>query len=1410
MHSIRVKITAITIVAILTSLLCAFTACYFPLRESNDRRSVETMNLIGQDTRKTLEKYIESIEQSVEMAGNMANDSLDSAVLVECGVAGAYARKHARTAEQAARLDAYLSDHCAQIQEAFASVASHTHGVVTYYYCISPEISANEHGFFYSRVGKTGFDAQPPLDARELDPEDIAHTTWYYTPIRRGRPSWVGPYSAHFLNELRTYSYIVPIYKSGAFIGVLGMDIPFETLAEQIRAIRVYKTGFACLYDADGHVLYHPDPGADHTADISAIPGLSEQLRRPDNGDELIRYTFNGEKRQLSFTTLSNGMKLIITAPVAEINAAWTRLVRVILPVSMGIIALFAVLLLFAMQFITRPLQRLTAASRRLAAGDFDVALDYSGNDEVGTLTDAFMRMRDQQKAYFDELNHQIYTDKLTGLPNMRYFFKLAQLERRRLAEAGQPSAVLYFNLIGMKQFNRQYGFDEGDRLIRAFGDILSRHYGDHTLGHISQDHFAVLTVEDGLEDTVRAVFEDCQRANDGRTLPVCAGVYPDRLEDVSITVASDRAKFACDQHRGAYVSAIRWFDEGMLKRAEKFRYIIGHLDQALSEGWIVVYYQAIIRAANGQVCDEECLSRWIDPVMGFLSPADFIPALEESKLIYKLDLYVVEQVLLKIKKQAEAGLYVVPQSVNLSRADFDSCDIVEEIRRRVDEAGVDRSMLTIEITESVIGSDFAFMKAQVERFQALGFKVWMDDFGSGYSSLDVLQSIHFDLIKFDMRFMDRFDSGDEGKIILTELTKMALGLGVETVCEGVEQEAQAEFLREIGCTKIQGYYYGRPLSFDDILARFRSGGDMGFENPEESEYYATLGRINLYDMAVIAGEGEGDDALRRFFDTLPMAIMEVSGDKAHFTRCNRSYRDFMNRVFGITQTEQLVLDDTGLPDGRGAAFLGAVMRCSRDGNRAILDEPIDEKTTIHSFIRRVAVNPVTGTAAIAIAVLAVMEDSGDAGASFASISQALSSDYINLYYVDVDTDRFIEYTSDPGRENLAVERRGADFFGASAKDAQLFIHKDDRALFLESFTRDNVLRTLDEHGKFTLIYRLLMGGVPTYVNMKAVRMRGDENHIIIGVSNVDAQVRQKEEMARMLAEQTTYARINALAKGYICIYTVDPATGRYTEYSATGEYSGLGLAKAGEDFFEQSHRESVRHVYPEDLGKFRALMTRERVMEEIEKSGLFVLQYRMMLNGRPQYVTAQIALVEEQDGPQLIVGIRNVDEQVRREQDYERKLAAARNRANLDALTGVRNRTAYDSMSESLARQIEGGQTVKYAIALCRVCGLAEVNETLGRDAGDRLIRDACAVICEIFKHSPVFRVTGDQFAAIAQGHDYACIDALLKDLDAINAKNRAAGGPVIACGMARYEGVGSVAAVFERADALCRGQDM
>lgn len=994
------------------------------------------------------------------------------------------------------------------------------------------------------------------------------------------------------------------------------------------------------------------------------------------------------------------------------------------------------------------------------------------------------------------------YYDYLTGLPSMTYFFELAEAGKQAIRAEGENPVLLYMDFSGMKFYNTKHGFAEGDKLLRDFSRILIRIFGVENCCRIGADHFAVQTKERGLTEKIERLLTESQEMNGGNTLPVHVGVYRRQAESIHTSVACDRAKLACSALSGTYGSGVNYYSQDLSDDVEKRQYIIENIDRAIREEWIRVYYQAIIRVANDKVCDEEALSRWIDPDKGFLSPADFIPALEESKLIYKLDLYVVEQVLKKIRTMSEIGLFVVPQSVNLSRSDFDSCDIVEEIRRRVDEAGIDRSMLTIEITESVIGSDFEFMKEQVRRFRELGFAVWMDDFGSGYSSLDVLQSIRFDLIKLDMRFMQQFDDGEETRIILTELARMAAGLGVETVCEGVEKPEQIAFLQEIGCTKAQGFFYDKPMPLSKILEWHQSGKDLRIENPKESEYYAMIGRINLYDMAVIAGEG--DDSLRHYFDTLPMAIMEVTGSKVRYSRCNKSFRDFMLRFLRIRVTDE-VLDTDSLPPGQSAAFMGAMLSCSRDGNRAFIDEPIDEKTTVHTFIRRVAVNPVTGTAAIAVAVLAVMEEQGSKGASFGDISRALSSDYINLYYVDVETDQFIEYTPDPTRENLAVERRGTDFFNASAKDAQLFIYKDDRNDFIRSFKKDNVLQIIDQHGFYTLTYRLLREGKPVYVSMKAVRMRLDREHIIVGISNVDAYMRAKEAMARLEAEKITYARINALSQGFICIYTVDPETGRYAEYSATTEYEGLDLDKEGDDFWSQAHKESVKHVYPDDVEKFQTNLTRDKVMKEIVRKGQFTLQYRMFIDGEPRYVIAQAALVQEKDGPQLIIGINNVDDLVRREQDYERKLEAARSRANLDTLTGVKNRSAYDHMSQTLTRQIEGGQSVEYAIALCRVPDLEKVNREQGKEAGNQLIRDACAIVCNTFKHSPVFRVAGDQFAAIVQGNDYEAIDELVKGLEEKNRKSAAEGGIVIACGMARYDGSGSVASVFARADAGC-----
>jgi len=806
-----------------------------------------------------------------------------------------------------------------------------------------------------------------------------------------------------------------------------------------------------------------------------------------------------------------------------------------------------------------------------------------------------------------------IIFDHLTGLPAMTHFFELAEKGRKRFKEEGKTTAFLFIDLNGMKFFNSKYGFSEGDKLLIAMASILRETFGKENCSRFAQDHFAVFTDSDRIDERLDQFLLDCKKANDGNNLPVRVGVYLDDMDEISVSGACDRAKVARNEIRENYRSGYNHFNENILKSYRHHQYIVEHFDEALEKRWIKVYYQPIVRSANGRVCDEEALARWIDPNLGFLSPAEFIPVLEESRLIYRLDLYMLEQILERLEDQKKRNLYFVPQSINLSRYDFESCDIVEEIRERVDRAGLDRSMITIEVTESVVGADFDYMKKQIERFRELGFSVWMDDFGSGYSSMDVLQSVQFDLIKFDMRFMQQFDKSEKSKIILTEMMRMTMSLGLDTVMEGVETEEQVQFLREIGCRKLQGYYFCKPISYEGVLERYEKGIQIGFENPAESAYYSTVGGINLYDLSVVAHEDQ--ESMQQYFNTTPMAVVEEDGDDYCVIRCNKSYTEFIRRFYDQEPEEIRVHyeEDKTAP---WHALLRQFRKCPEVGDCHFFTGMIHAKHVVHSFVRKVAKNPVNGKAAIVYVMLAMEDSTKQNQVSYMHIARALAADFFALYYVNLENESFTEFRSDAAEGDLAVERRGENFFEESRKDALEFIDERDRVYFRSKFTKENVVRAMDEHESFTLTYRLLIDGVSTYVNMKAVRMRSDSKHIIIGVNNVDSQVRQKKELERHQEEQATYARIAALTGDFICIYTVDPETEEYTEYSASKSYEELGLPKKGKDFFGQSVEDAHRTMYSVDAEKFEKAFTKENILSEIKKNGIFSMVYRLKLEG--------------------------------------------------------------------------------------------------------------------------------------------------------------------------------------------------
>ena len=207
-------------------------------------------------------------------------------------------------------------------------------------------------------------------------------------------------------------------------------------------------------------------------------------------------------------------------------------------------------------------------------------------------------------------------------------------------------------------------------------------------------------------------------------------------------------------------------------------------------------------------------------------------------------------------------------------------------------------------------------------------------------------------------------------------------------------------------------------------------------------------------------------------------------------------------------------------------------------------------------------------------------------------------------------------------------------------------------------------------------------------------------------------------------------------------------------------------------------------------------------MLAESERRGICSVGYRLMLEGKPRYVQLRAAIIEEREGPRLIIGISDIDAHVRQQEEYERRLAQAQREASLDALTGVKNRHAYLETEERLDSQIAEHRVSDFAIVILDVNDLKKVNDTAGHKAGDQYLREACRVICGIFKRSPIFRIGGDEFVAVIQGADYECLEELIGKMKDHNRKAIQTGGIVIACGVSKYDGDSGVALVFDRAD--------
>ena len=422
-------------------------------------------------------------------------------------------------------------------------------------------------------------------------------------------------------------------------------------------------------------------------------------------------------------------------------------------------------------------------------------------------------------EGFEDQMKSRVYRDELTGLPNLNYFYEFAQEFCAASRQNREEPVLVQFCLGQLNDYNALYGFKEGDRLLQNTADILQEIFDGTLIARGQGKHFFVICGRDHVEEKVRRASERIREAALGGCLQLQVGLCGfDKTDDLSVVLDHSTAALRSIGTNTQQVFA--WYDGTLEEKARGRSYVLDNFGRALKNRWIRVWYQAQVRSDSGKICGYEALARWQDPKHGMISPGVFVPVLEEYHRIRELDRYMLEEVCYQMQQFRQQGCRVVPVSVNFCAEDLEQEGSLPAFLEILEKYGCTPKDIVIEITERESVGSSGLFKENMKRFRDAGFQVWVDDFGSGYSALNVLQSYSFDLIKLDRPFVrDLDENGGANRKIIEGIVRVAKALGIHTLAEGVETKEQAAFLAGAGCEMMQGFLFHKPEPFDDAAS---------------------------------------------------------------------------------------------------------------------------------------------------------------------------------------------------------------------------------------------------------------------------------------------------------------------------------------------------------------------------------------------------------------------------------------------------------------------------------------------------------------------------------------------------------------------------------------------------------------
>lgn len=421
-------------------------------------------------------------------------------------------------------------------------------------------------------------------------------------------------------------------------------------------------------------------------------------------------------------------------------------------------------------------------------------------------------------------------TDQLTGGKNKNRFFRDCEKISKKTTPEKLAMAVL--DIDKFKYINDRLGYDEGDRILvrihKTLADCLDK---EEPFARISEDNFACLlknAPDKDIEARLHEIFEEFNRRNSffikypvNFSAGICRlGQCRGKFDAIDFTMAVDRCKLAKKSIKNKHNSDVAFYDGKIREISLREKDFENAMPQALENREFECYLQPKYGTNSREIVGAEALIRWNSKEFGFVCPGDFIPLAEKNGFVVELDFFILEEVCKMLRRWLDNGKTPIVISVNQSRLHINDDDYIWRLREIVDKYEIPYEYIELELTESVFTEDAERMIAIMQKLHEIGFKLSIDDFGSGYSSLNLLKDIPADVLKIDREFFNGTVNSKKGRAVISSVVDMAKNLEMNVISEGVETQDQIDFLQEIDCNMVQGFYFSKPMKlkeFDEL-----------------------------------------------------------------------------------------------------------------------------------------------------------------------------------------------------------------------------------------------------------------------------------------------------------------------------------------------------------------------------------------------------------------------------------------------------------------------------------------------------------------------------------------------------------------------------------------------------------------